>query len=144
MPREIITPEERAREAKALKGFFESAQLRDPDITQESIANEMDITQGNVHQWLKGLSPIPTKRLLWLAKRLDFDPRKVRENLKFNSEMVATERERITINQYLMDPDFRRIVEAVAESTGIYNLAASEPADIKPLKPKDRAPAKGK
>lgn len=121
MPRETITPEQRAAEAERLSAFFKSAQLREPGLTQESLANEMDLTQGNIHQWLKGLSPIPIKRLFWLARRLGFDPRNVRDNLEFSPDLVATERERITINQYLMDPDFRRIVEAVAESSGIYS-----------------------
>lgn len=134
MPRETITPEQRAAEASALTKLFEEAKRVDPGITQESIANEMDVTQGLVNQWLTGRSPIPDKRLVWLSRRLDFDPAQVRPNLKLSIDLAASEQERKTLMVYLTNPDFRRMVDAIAESGGFYKADPQQSESTKPKK----------
>jgi transcriptional regulator with XRE-family HTH domain len=123
MPREMISQEERKREAAALMRAFERAQLSEPSITQESIANEMDVTQGLVNQWLTGRTPIPDKRLVWLSRRLNFNPADIRHSLKVNLDLAATDAERRTMLVYLTNPDFRRMVDAIAETGGFYEAA---------------------
>ena len=118
MPRETISPEQRAKEAEKLRSFFGIAQSSDESITQESIANEMEVTQGLIHQWLSGRSPIPNKRLVWLSKRLGFDAHEVREKIKSDTDLIPTGKQKVIIDRYLTNPDFRRMVDTLAESTG--------------------------
>lgn len=134
MPRETITPEERVAEAAALSRFFESAKLIDPSLTQESIANEMDVTQGLVNQWLTGRSPIPDKRLVWLSRRLNFNPAQVRPRIKLSIDLAATEQERKTLMVYLTNPDFRKMVDAIAETGGFYTVDKQQHESSRPKK----------
>jgi len=98
-------------------------------ITQEEIALEMNVTPGLMNQWLTGKkTPIPQKRLLWLAARLKFDPSRVRKNLKPQIDKPTTEKQRKTIALYLTDPKFEQIVDAIAEAQGFYS-ANPQPAD---------------
>lgn len=126
MPRETITPEQRTAEAAALSRFFEAAKLIDQTVTQESIANEMEVTQGLVNQWLTGRSPIPEKRLIWLSRRLNFNPTAVRSKIKPSIDLAATEQERKTLMVYLTNPDFRKIVDVIAETGGFYTAEQQE------------------
>ena len=129
MPREVISPEQRAQEAAELRKIFEEANLSEKKITQEEIALEMDVTPGVVNQWLTGKkTPIPQKRLLWLAARLKFDPSRVRKNLKPQIDKPITEKQRKTISLYLTDPKFEKIVDSIAEAQGFY-LANPPPTD---------------
>lgn len=122
MPREIITPEQRELEAAALRFIFEELQRRDETITQESIAAEMDVTQGLINQWLTGRTPIPVPRLIWLSKKYKFDPSRVRPSINPQIGMMATEKEKKTVMLYLTNPDFAKIVDTIAESAGIYQV----------------------
>lgn len=124
MPREIITPEQRKAEAAELRAIFESAQANDPSVTQEAIALEMSVTQGLIHQWLSAKTPIPTKRLQWLADRLLFKAERIRPSLKPPAGTAITEREKRTIDLYLKNPDFAKIVNTIAETTGLYETTA--------------------
>lgn len=129
MPRDVISPEQRAQEAAALRSIFAGAQAIDPTLTQESIALEMQVTQGLITQWLSGeKTPIPQKRLLWLAARLNFDPTKVRKNLKPQIDKPTNEKQKKTISLYLTDPKFAQIVDSIAEAQGFYQ-ASPRPAD---------------
>jgi len=128
MPREVISPEQRAQEAAELRKIFEEVKLFEK-ITQEEIALEMNVTQGLMNQWLTGKkTPIPQKRLLWLAARLKLDPSRVRKNLKPQIDKPITDKQRKTISLYLTDPKFEKIVDAIAEAQGFY-LANALPAD---------------
>lgn len=120
MPRESISPEQREAEAKALRKFFEHAKLEDASITQEGIANEMGVTQGLVFQWLSGRTPIPNKRLAWLSRRLKFDATLVRSSIGTSAITAPTEKQKLIIERYMTNPDFSRMVDALAESTGHY------------------------
>lgn len=107
MPREVISPEQRAQEAAELRKIFEEINHPEKTITQEEIALEMQVTPGLMNQWLTGKkTPIPQKRLLWLAARLNFDPTRVRKNLKPQIDKPITEKQRKTIALYLTDPRF--------------------------------------
>lgn len=120
MPRESISPEQRNAEAILLRKYFERAQIDDASITQEAIANEMGVTQGLIFQWLSGRTPIPNKRLIWIAKRLGFDAAAIRSSIGTSAEAAPTEKQRIIIERYITNPDFSRMVDALAESTGHY------------------------
>jgi transcriptional regulator with XRE-family HTH domain len=124
MPREIITPEQRELEAAALRLIFEELQSRNESVTQESIAAEMEVTQGLINQWLTGRTPIPAPRLIWLSRKYKFDPSRVRPSINPQIGMMATEKEKKTVMLYLTNPDFAKIVDTIAESAGIYQ---SEP-----------------
>lgn len=129
MPRDIISPEQRAQEAAALRQIFEEAQTANKDMTQEAIAFEMQVTPGLMNQWLTGKkTPIPQKRLLWLAARLNFDPAKVRKSLKPQIDKPTTEKQRKTISLYLTNPKFEQIVDQIAEAQGFYT-ANPRPTD---------------
>lgn len=74
MPREKISAAQRVQEGRKLSQLIESAKASEPGLTQESLASEMNVTQGLVGQWVAGKTPIPDRRLLWLSVRLRFDP----------------------------------------------------------------------
>lgn len=121
MPREVISPEQRAQEAAELRLIFAEAKAIDKDLTQEAIALEMQVTQGLINQWLTGeKTPIPQKRLLWLAARLKFDPTRVRKNLKPQIDKPTNDKQKKTITLYLTDPKFAQIVDSIAEAQGFY------------------------
>lgn len=136
MPREIITPEQRELEAAALRLIFEELKSRDESITQESIAAEMEVTQGLINQWLTGRTPIPVPRLIWLSRKYKFDPSRVRPSINPQIGMMATEKEKKTVMLYLTNPDFAKIVDTIAESAGIYQVA--QRASAKPLEHMDQ------
>lgn len=54
MARPKITEEQKKREGALLTTLFFRAQRADRDLTQESLAGEMGLTQGLVAQWLSG------------------------------------------------------------------------------------------
>lgn len=119
MPKIQITPEERLAEAARLRAIFEAAQDRENGLTQESLADEMKVSQGLIHQWLSGKkTPIPDKRLLWLSRRFNFNPLDVRKSMAVNADLIVTEQEREVMRAYLTNPDFRKIVDTIAASAG--------------------------
>lgn len=81
MARSKISEEQRRLEGAKLEGILEAARNSDANLTQDSLADEMSVTQGLLSQWVTGKTPIPDKRLLWLGRRLDFDPRAIRPSL---------------------------------------------------------------
>jgi hypothetical protein len=78
MPRPSIPKEQKERESAFLAAKLAEAQARDNSITQESLALELDMTQGNFNHWLSGRSHIPDKHFVWLGKRLGFNPAEAR------------------------------------------------------------------
>jgi phage repressor protein C with HTH and peptisase S24 domain len=70
-----------AAEAAFVDNKFQQKKTAEPNLTQEQLAIEMSITQGVVGQWLKGITKIPDKRMVWLANRLGFDPTEVRPSI---------------------------------------------------------------
>ena len=129
MPRDVISPEQRAQEAAELRKILEEINHPVKTISQDDLAFEMQVTPGLMNQWLTGKkTPIPQKRLLWLAARLKFDPSRVRKNLKPQIDKPITEKQRKTISLYLTDPRFEKIVDSIAEAQGFY-LANSQPID---------------
>ena len=81
MARETISAEQRENEGAKLREIMSRAQKKEPDLTQESLAGEIGVTQGLVGQWMSGRTSIPDKRLLWLSQRLDFDPVEFRPSI---------------------------------------------------------------
>ena len=76
MPRQTYTKEEKAREGRQV-----DAALQVASKTQESLANDLGVTQGLIHQWLAGKTRIPDLYMLKLGKALSFDPISVRPEL---------------------------------------------------------------
>ena len=70
-----------AAEAAFVDDKFQQRKTVEPNLTQDSLAIEMKITQGVVGQWLKGITKIPDKRMVWLANRLGFNPVEVRPSI---------------------------------------------------------------
>lgn len=86
MAKIVMSTEQRKEEGARLKAYFRSAQLREPDLTQKSLAAGIGVTQGLVGQWMRGSTTIPDRRVLWLSKRLGFDPVKLRPSILQFSE----------------------------------------------------------
>ena len=122
MPRHTLTPEEKRREGLLLEAKLRNyAANSDSAVSQESLAHEMGISQGNFSQWVTGRTSIPDRRLIWLSKRLGFDPTEIRPTLtKYSADSLATSHERMILEAYRLDPDFRRTVDAVAEMSPFY------------------------
>lgn len=126
MPRPSIPPEQKIREGLYLEAKMIAAQTTDPSITQELIAFELGITQGNVSQWLKGRTAIPDKHFIWLGKRLGFDPIAIRPSLAtYDAKSIMTNHEKLILEAYRTDPDFRKSVDTIAEMSPFYRAAQS-------------------
>ena len=83
MSRPGIPQEQKDREAAFVRERFERMQLKEPGLTQESLAHEFGKkTQGLVNQWLTGKTPIPDNVMMYLGGRLQFDPFEVRPSLR--------------------------------------------------------------
>lgn len=121
MPRPSIPKEQKLREGAYLLRKLTEAQDRDPSITQESIAFELDMTQGNFNHWIKGRSPIPDKHFLWLSKRLGFNAVEIRPALaSYSADSVSSPSEAMILKAYRLDPIFRKSVDAIAEMSPLY------------------------
>lgn len=127
MPRPSIPKEQKEREAAFLKLKLSDAQARDPSITQESLALELEMTQGNFNHWLSGRSPIPDKHFIWLGHRLGFDVATIRPSLiKYSGKPMPSDQEALILEAYRLDPDFRRTVNAIAEMSSFYKALAQQ------------------
>lgn len=91
MARPKFSDEQKKREGAALEALFEYAQAKDPQLSQESLAGEMEVSQGLISQWFKGVTPIPDRRLLWLGARLKFDPAVVRPDIELLAQLSGLE-----------------------------------------------------
>jgi hypothetical protein len=125
MPRPSVSKEQKEREAAFLKLKLADAQARDPSITQESLALELEMTQGNFNHWISGRSPIPDKHFLWLGNRLGFDAAVIRPSLiKYSGKPTPSDQESLILEAYRLDPEFRKTVNAVAEMSSFYKALA--------------------
>lgn len=87
-----IPQEQKDSEGRALRAAFEARQADEPGLTQESLIFEMGLkSQGQFGQWCDGKTPIPDPRLLWLGRRLRFDPLQVRPSLAEKYPGAVTE-----------------------------------------------------
>lgn len=71
---------EATAEAFRLRPFWDRAK-REHGLTQEVLAERLNVTQGAVHKWLSGKQLIPDRRLIELGVLLGFDPVAVRPTL---------------------------------------------------------------
>lgn len=77
-----IPEEQKKREGEKLLAAFERQQAVEPSLTQESLIHEMGLkSQSQFVQWCSGATPIPDKRMIWLASRLGFDAAETRPSL---------------------------------------------------------------
>lgn len=123
MARPSIPKEEKQREGALLRHYFEKAQRDwDPSITQEELIGEMGLkSQGLFSQWIKGHTRISDRNLIWLGKRLRFDPVEIRPSLAhYLDGHNLTPKERAVLIAYREDERFHRQVDAVAESSPFY------------------------
>lgn len=121
MPRPSIPPEQKLREGQFLLEMFLRAKERDESITQESIAFELEMTQGNFNHWIKGRSHIPDNHFIWLGKRLGFNPVTIRPRLAdYKLDTIMSPREKRIFAAYQADPEFRKSVDAIAEMSAVY------------------------
>lgn len=141
MARPSIPPEQKLREGQFLLEMFLRAQERDESITQESLALELEMTQGNFNHWIKGRSHIPDNHFIWLGKRLGFNPVAIRPRLAdYKLDTIMSPREKRVFAAYQADPEFRKGVDAIAEMSAVYRAYA---ADVKSLDAPDQsAPGK--
>lgn len=125
MPRPSIPKEQKKREGAYLEARINDAKIVDPGITQESIALEIGITQGNVSQWMKGTTAIPDKHLIWLGRRLGFNPAEIRPSLKnYSISAELSTQEETILKAYRLDPNFRRSVDSIAQMSQFYELSS--------------------
>lgn len=81
MSRPGIAKEQKQREGAFIKRHFEKMQAIEPDLTQESLANEVGVSQGLIGQWFSGATAIPDRTALRLSTRLNFDAFELRPQL---------------------------------------------------------------
>lgn len=81
MSRPKIPESRKKTEGAFVKNAFVSEQGKNCDLTQESLAEALGITQGLVNQYFKGLTNIPDERLIALGKILRFNPFELRPEL---------------------------------------------------------------
>lgn len=86
MPRKVSSQDDRAREAGQVRAAFERLKNQRKNLTQESLSNDLSVTQGLVFQWLSGKTRIPDIQLLRLGKELRFNPFSVRPSLREYAE----------------------------------------------------------
>lgn len=122
MPRPSISTDQKKREGAYIYSKIAAAKETDPTITQELIALEIGITQGNVSQWINGKTAIPDKHLIWLGEKLGFDPADVRPSLRRYSIGKLSDKEAAIIAAYKSDPQFRRSVDTIAEMSAAYRI----------------------
>ncbi len=126
MARPSIPPEQKLREGQFLLEMLTRAQDRDQSITQESIALELEMTQGNINHWIKGRSHIPDSHFIWLGKRLGFDPVAIRPRLAdYKIDAIMSPKEKRIFAAYQADPEFRKSVDAIAEMSAVYRATSS-------------------
>lgn len=82
MARPKFSLEQKIKEGKLLESLLEEAKKKDPTLTQECLADEMEVSQNLISQWVTGRTPIPDKRLLWLSDRLNFNPVQFRPEIE--------------------------------------------------------------
>ena len=75
--------EQKKREGAEVNKFFLAAQEREPLLSQESLAGEMEVSQGLIGQWFSGKTNIPDKRLIWMGARLGFNPLEIRPEISY-------------------------------------------------------------
>lgn len=127
MPRPSIPPEQKLREGQFLLEMFLRAQEQDESITQESIAFELEMTQGNFNHWIKGRSHIPDNHFIWLGKRLGFNPVAIRPRLAdYKLDTIMSPREKRIFAAYQADPEFRRGVDAIAEMSAAFRASSTD------------------
>jgi transcriptional regulator with XRE-family HTH domain len=144
MPRPSIPPEQKTREGRYLEAKIIAAQDNDDYITQDLIAYELGITQGNVSHWIKGRTAIPDKHFIWLGKRLGFDPTEIRPSLaNYNAKSIMTNHEKLILEAYRIDPNFRKSVDTIAEMSSFYRSAQLHDSKSH-QKPHEEATAKKK
>ncbi len=145
MPRPSIPKEQKLREGQFLLEMLTRAQDGGDSVTQESLAFELDMTQGNFNHWIKGRSHIPDHHLIWLGRRLGFNPVAVRPSLsKYKLDTIMSPHEKRVFAAYQADPEFRRSVDAIAEMSAAYRaaLTTNKPASDQPHQLIDKNPKK--
>jgi len=122
MPRiDEIPPEIRKAEGAKLAAYFSAAQDKEPNLSQVSLATEMDVTHGMVNKWFTGRSPIAGYRLVWLAKRLGFNPTDIRANLdEATKAQVDSEMDMIILEVMKRDPHARAYIEGLIKASPAY------------------------
>lgn len=100
-----LPKEQRIREGKLIE-----ARMNALNITQDALADELNVTQGYISKWRSGTKQIPPKHFMWLAGRLKFDPFEIRPELK-----------EYTIQTQLSSGDSSRINEKVAQYKALAN-----------------------
>lgn len=122
MSRPSIPKEEKQREGNQLRMYFDLHKDREPNLTQDQIIFEMGLkSQGLFSQWIKGKTRISDRNLIWLGKRLRFDPLEVRPSLgEYLQNKSLTPKESAVLLAYREDHRFQRQVDAVAESSPFY------------------------
>lgn len=76
-----LSDDQRLKEAKYIQRRWEDYQRQNPTISQEKFMEQIEATQGLFSQWIKGRTPIPDEKLIWLGGILRFDPFELRPSL---------------------------------------------------------------
>lgn len=82
MAKAVVSENQKKYEGEMLSKHLKSAKNTDISITQEFVAGKLDVTQGVVGQWIKGLTALTDMRILELSLILGFDPCEFRPSLR--------------------------------------------------------------
>lgn len=104
--------EDRAKEAKALKKYYQQAKAKDPDLRHKILANGLGIAPSALAGWFNGHARCPDQALIWLADRLDFDPAVVRSDIHARVGTVQAEQQaRDKLHALIESVDERKLAE---------------------------------
>lgn len=63
-----------SREQREREGQVFAERMKSLHVTQNQIAEELEVGQSFISAWLTGRKPINVARFIWLCGRLDLDP----------------------------------------------------------------------
>ena len=82
MARPAFDEEKRKKEGFLLNLNFSLAKARDKHLTRAALLRELGLTGSVYSQWVSGCTRIPDQHLLYLGRRLGFNPIEIRPELE--------------------------------------------------------------
>lgn len=121
------SPEEKKREGAFVKRYFLAVKQNEPDLSQESLAGEIGVTQGLVGQWFSGATNVPDKALMLLGKRLGFDPYDVRPDMVKYKQPKPTKPKASSVQDKAITPAQKELFDV------LQSILAQQPQEVERL-----------
>ena len=107
-----MTEAQKIAEGKILREKWLTYKAANPGMSQERFCEKIDITQGLLQQFFRGMTPIPLEILIEIAIEMGFDPREIRPELdrfleRLNKALSGSDNYRL-MQRFLSLPDETR------------------------------------